>query len=314
MSAGPTDDGSVVLYGVMCTYRRPHVALEYLARVDRQTLRPALVFVVDNGGDPTLADAIAARPPDSVDVRYVDAGGNVGPAGAFRLGFDIVRPLGRPSDLLVHFDDDDPPVDDRQLELLVSALQEARRADPTVGAIGLSGGRLRTRTGLVEPIRPAGTFADVDHLHGGYLPVFTLEALAATGGNDPTFFYGFEELELGRRIHGCGFRQLVLVELAEELMSRYPKRGDGSVARARDDEGEWSRFHKERNLIRILRRERRWMAIAFTIGARHLLKPVVVGLRQPRAGWHRLVVGLRASWSGLRGRGGIDARYPPPGG
>lgn len=299
------------LYGVMCTYRRRDAALDYLDRVDAQTLRPALVVVVDNGSDPSLAAAIAGRPTDSVPVRYIDPGGNIGPAGAFRVGLDALRGHAAKNAFVVHFDDDDPPVDDMQLEQLVTALRMARRSDPAVGALGLSGGRLNPRTGLVAAAGSERPFADADHLHGGYLPVYAFETLDATGGNDPSFFFGFEELELGRRIHLAGFRQMVATDLAAAVVGRYPKKDVDGVAARREGEPAWSRFHKERNLIRILRRERLWSAIVFTVVVRHLLKPLSLCLRRPRVGWRRLVIGVRASWSGLRDEGGIDPRYPP---
>lgn len=155
----------------------------------------------------------------------------------------------------------------------------------------------------------------VDHLHGGYLPMYRARALFDVGGNDPTFFYGFEELELGRRLRCRGWKLIVLNERMRGWVSCYPKRSRSRPRRPIAIDGSdvgWSRFHKERNLIRVLRRERLWIAIVVTVLTRHLTKPLLALAVQPRPAARRLVLGWRATVDGLRGTGGIDARYAPP--
>ena len=297
------------LHAVLCTYRRPHVALAYLDHLERQTLAPDLVVVVDNGADPSLADAIRARNSERTTYEYLASPGNIGPAGAFKLGFDHFDGRAGPHDLLVHLDDDDPPVITTALSELVADLQHQTALDATVGGIGLSGGNLDRRTGLIKPPRPRGDVAVVDHLHGGYLPVYRIDALTAVKANDPTFWFGFEELELGRRLTLAGWRLLVDTRVMAECEGLYPKRASRPVLAPSN---EWARFHKERNLLRILRREHAWSAIAFTVFARHLLRPLRSVLTDPSGTIRRVRLGWRITVSGLRGQTGIDARYPPP--
>ncbi|MGH9084626.1 MAG: glycosyltransferase family 2 protein [Acidimicrobiales bacterium] len=314
-SRPPGSPAEAVLVGLLCTFHRPTAVQTLLGALERQTRPPDVLVVVDNGQDVKLEASIAQRPHGPMEVRYLRPPGNLGPAGAFTLGLQsVAAELGAP-DLVVHLDDDDPPVDDGQLAALVAELLSAAHGDPSVAGIGLSGGRLNTRTGVVRPVAGAPRLEEVDHLHGGYLPVYRADALLSVDGNDPTFFYGFEELELGRRIHQRGWKLLVDNELMRELVDRYPKRKRDTTARAtlRIDEGDlgWSRFHKERNLIRILRRERRWAAIITTVLLRHLGKPLLVVPSQPRAAAGRMLLGMRATIAGLRGCGGIDLRYSP---
>ena len=321
---GGGDGGAVVqqhavqrnLFGIMCTYRRPEMALAYLDLLEQQTLTPSVVVVVDNASDASLAEAIAGRQSTRTEYRYVATGRNIGPAGAFHRGFDELRSIASAEDFIVHFDDDDPPVADSQIERLVHDLSNELAIDPDIAGIGLSGGRLSSRTGFVSRTNPSSRLADVDHLHGGYLPVYTVWALADVQSHDSTFFYGFEELELGRRLHGNGWRLLVHNELMRELVGLYPKKLPRPTLWHQSfsgySDGEWSRFHKERNLIRVLRREGLWVAIAVTVSSRHVLKPLAGMFRQPKRSWDRVTLGLRATRSGLRGETGIDARYPPP--
>jgi GT2 family glycosyltransferase len=302
------------VYGLLCTFSRSQVALDYLDVLDRQTLRLDRVYVVDNSSDSSLRESLNARPATSIPVIYLDPGANLGPAGAFSVGFESLQDSARSDDVVIHLDDDDPPVVESQIERLVGALVTARAADASIGGIGLSGGNLRRRMGTIKPTPDAVGLVEVDHLHGGYLPCYTVAALVAVGGNDAAFFYGFEELELGRRLHGRGYRLMVDLDTAREASGRYPKKSsqDGSAQRT-SAEGDWSRFHKERNLIRILKREGFWTAVAFTVMARHVAKPIWIMLRRPRAGWNRFTLGLRATRAGLRGETGIDRRYPPHG-
>lgn len=300
---------SATLFAVLCTYGRPHVALAYLDHLERQTLAPDLVVVVDNGADTSLADAIRARRSERTTYEYVASPGNIGPAGAFKLGFDHFDGRAEPHDLLVHLDDDDPPVITTALAELVADLQHQTTLDAKVGGIGLSGGNLDRRTGLIKPPHPLGDVALVDHLHGGYLPVYRIDALRSVKANDPTFWFGFEELELGRRLTLAGWSLLVDTRVMAECKGLYPKRAGRPVL---TPSNEWARFHKERNLLRILRRERCWSAIAFTVLARHLLSPLRGMVTSPAGTLRRVRLGWRVTVAGLRCRTGIDSRYPPP--
>lgn len=306
------------LFGILCTYRRPDDALTYLDRLDTQTLTPSVVVIVDNGSDAVLRAAIASRHSDRTEYRYVDVGANLGPAGAFRRGFDELRSLASPDDFIAHLDDDDPPVSDTQLEQLVADLAAELESDLAIGGIGLSGGNLSPRTGFISRTSPSKRLGEVDHLHGGYLPVYTVSALADVQSHDPSFFFGFEELELGRRMHQRGWRLLVDNELMDKLESQYPKKRPKPTlwrqSHAAYSDGDWSRFHKERNLIRILRREGLWIAIVVTVVSRHVLKPASGVFKNPSRARNRIVLGLRATRAGLQGRTGIDERYPPPSG
>lgn len=314
MSAAPESDSAPKLFGVLCTYRRSSDALVYLDLLELQTQRPDVVLVVDNSSDERLAASIEARSDDAIECHYIDAGENLGPAGAFRLGFETLVPLATNNDLVVFFDDDDPPGGKHLLSSLTAALIEERFIDTSVGGIGLSGGILNRRTGLVSPSALTVPYAGVDHLHGGYLPTYSFGALASVRCFDPTFFFGFEELELGRRLHAKGFKLLVHTALMSEIIDRYPKKKASTGPRASrgnvPDVG-WGRFYKERNLIRVLRREHLWSALAFTVTLRQILRPALSLPSHPSTAWHRLVIGVRATVAGLRGDSGIDPRYPP---
>ena len=302
---------SVRVFGVLCTYRRPALAISFIDALRRQTLSIATLVVVDNGNDESLASSLRQLDASPISVIYIAPGSNLGPAGALHEGLVELAGLIAPDDLIIHFDDDDPPVDSTQIAHLVHRLLSERRRDPTIGGIGLSGGNLNRRTGVVSAASRSSGLAEVDHLHGGYLPTYVARALQEVDGNDPSFFFGFEELELGRRLGLEGWHLLVDVAFMEQLQHLYSKKSEAPTV-VRNPDHPWSRFHKERNLIRILRRERLWCAVAFTVFVRHLVAPLVRGVIHPAAAFGRVRLGLRAAAAGLRNEGGIDSRYPPP--
>jgi GT2 family glycosyltransferase len=56
------------------------------------------------------------------------------------------------------------------------------------------------RAGEALTRRPTQTAVLVDHLHGGFFPIYKSKALNHMGGFRSEMFFGFEELELGLRL------------------------------------------------------------------------------------------------------------------
>lgn len=289
--------------GAICTYRRPGDLEVMLDRIESQTVRPHRLVVVDNDADPLVHELVRRHPIGrSLDVQTIEAPDNPGPAGAFALAYDHYAPTAEADDVLVIFDDDDPPPTDSLIEELLEVVDDAF-ADPHVAGVGLRGGILDRRTGFVErrPTSPCRRIEDADHLHGGWFPCYRFGALAAVGQFDPSYFWGFEELELGRRLTAAGFRLGVAAQLYFSVAEPRPDRRLRSGLPSRS----WRHFYRHRNLIRVLRRDRAWTALAVTIGARLIAKPIVALPRSPRlAGWH-----LRTNAAALRA--GLRTSAPP---
>lgn len=287
------------LLGAVCTYRRPgdlHIMLDAIAA---QTRRPDRLVIVDNDADPAISALVAAHPLSaSIPVETVCGEDNPGPAGAFALAFETFRPIANGDDMFIVFDDDDPPPADNLLAELVS-IADASFTDPLVAGVGLRGGLLNTRTGFIEPRpqRPGETTEPSDHLHGGWFPVYRFSALEAVDHFDPSFFWGFEELELGRRLTAQGFELRVASELYFAVASHQPTRKHPVLTALH--EPSWRHFYRHRNLIRVLRRDRAWSALLVMIAGRLILKPILHAPRNPRrAAWH-LRTNCRAIVEGL---------------
>ena len=114
------------------------------------------------------------------------------------------------------------------MERLVARLDELTDHEPAVGGLGLHGGLLDTGRGRVTaPVGANGVVA-VDHIHGGYLPVYRRSALESVGGFDSTLFWGFEELDLGRRLSAAGSILYVDTDHWHDVAQLYPRPAPGA--------------------------------------------------------------------------------------
>lgn len=269
-----------ILGGVICTYQRPD-ALEHLLDVLAQQVRlPQVVVVVDNGSDTQVAELCASHAlARHLDLRYLDPGTNSGPAGAFRLGIEhLLTELG-PDDLIALFDDDDPPPRHDTLADLYR-LAIAQLADPMFAGIGLRGGQMRRRLGIVRPV-PRGTVPPLqvtDHLHGGFQPIYRVSACREVRPFDPDLFWGCEELEFGTRLTRAGWHLYAAAEVWARCRPSAPKRRRRPLQL---HDPAWRDYYRHRNLLVVLRRDGDLFALCFTIGVRLLAKPILLAFRSP---------------------------------
>lgn len=284
------------LFAAMCTHQRPNDAVRSLVALLGQEVRPELVVVVDNGSDRTTRDRVVSLP---LPVLYVDPGANLGPAGGFARALEELVEADD-EDLVLFLDDDDPlPQDPRLVARLVGRLTEgpADACHPIAG-VGVRGGVLDRRIGVVRSRPGPDTgLVDADHLHGGAFPLYRVGPLRRTAAFDPALFWGFEELAAGRRLVGAGYRLQVDAGLTPLVADRDKYTGRGPRSGLADPS--WRHYYRHRNLLRVLRRERAWSAVAATVVLRLVAKPLVhFPFRPRRALWH-LRTNLAAVVDGL---------------
>ena len=282
--------------GAMCTYRRPDDLRWSLDALDRQSRTLDRLLIVDNGRDPATASIVAAHPlAGRTEIDLVEPTENLGPAGGYALAFE--RALARASevDLFLLLDDDDPPPTDTVVADLVDRAEHLF-ADPDVGGVGLRGGQLDLRTGIIDsrPSPDAPAVQTADHLHGGWLPAYRIGALRTADAFDADLFWGFDDLELGRRLERAGFGIRVVSDVVGDT-GRGPRR----TPRLRLAQRSWRHYYRHRNLLRILRRDRAWAAIAVTIAVRLVAKPLVNLVLDPRLSLWHLRTNARAVLDGL---------------
>lgn len=304
------------LFGALCTYKRSSDLLTMLDSLESQTRQLDHLVVVDNDADTTVIDLVNDHPIcERLSVEVIGASNNPGPAGAFAIAYDKVAQVAAADDLFITFDDDDPPPTNTLLEDL-GAFAEVELTDKTVAGVGLRGGVLSETTGLISP-RPANPHfgsaesEEADHLHGNWFPCYRFGALGEVAGFDEELFWGFEELDVGRRLKAKGYS----LRVASSLYSSVAP--DRERVRWLDPLAppSWRHFYRHRNLIRILRRDRAWGGLSVLICARLILKPLAKVTSTPRlALWH-LRTNLDAVREGFRQHPSPKhQKYPPTSG
>ena len=291
----------------MCTYRRPDAVVSSLEAIGRQTRPVDLLVVVDNDNDPAVRAAVESQV--AVEAFYVGARANGGPAGAFNTGLAAL-PAPGPDDLVVLFDDDDPPVAPESIDRLVGRFDELDGRGAPVGGVGLHGGVLDVNRGRVRPPDGDRGTVSVDHLHGGYLPLYRHSSIHDVGGFDPNLFWGFEELDLGRRLSAAGCELVVDMDHWNEVAALYPKATARRGVKIGVSAPTPSRYYTLRNLLRVLGRQRAWGAIAEVVAVRAIGKPLLGLIARPGDAVANLAMNLLAVTDAATGRMGRRDRFP----
>src|SRR4029453_7830814 len=75
-----------------------------------------------------------------------------------------------------------------------------------VGLVGSRFDRRRARLQRLPDSELGHGPLDVDYIGGGHLPLYRVAAVRAVGVVDPSYFFGFEDLEYGLRLRSRGWR------------------------------------------------------------------------------------------------------------
>ena len=309
-----SERGEPWFFGVLVTYRRPEQLAITLGRLAAQTRHLDGLVVVDNASDSKTREIVSRQ---TGPTTYLDPGDNVGPAGGFALGMTHFLQIANLDDWIVLIDDDDPPFFDDAVEHTVTFAAQMAGRIPSVGGVGISGGRFDYRKGVVQRVGDAEIrgAVEVDHITAGGLPAYRVGAVRSVGVFLPELFFGFEELEYGLRLTAAGHP--LFADGEQWSRRKRVKRDAGllppeaeSVARAakskvRVDEPTWRRYYSMRNLVFILRRhDARGAALRVAV-ARGILKPLVNLFVHPGLAWASLKSNWQAindGWSGNMGR------------
>lgn len=293
--AGPlvADD----LRAVVVTYQRPDDLRVLMTRLAEQTVVPSHLVVVDNDADEECRRIVESAP---LAASYVTVHDNLGPAGGLRLGIRRALADGFSGWVLL-LDDDNPPIRPDDIERV------RRLRGPGVGGVGLTGARFDRRTGTMRRFADAelSGVLDVDYIPGNHLPMYSTDALAEVGGPSPRLFFGYEELELGLRVIGAGWR---LVVDGDEFLALRKRFGTTERDPIRPEsirrESPWRRFYSVRNMLLVLAEHGSRTAMVRS-SARALLGSLRrVARRDPGSVgllWST-IVGLAHGWSGRSGR------------
>src|SRR5438270_921304 len=155
---------------MLVSRRRPQATDHTLSRVLSQRMPVCLLVVVNVEADADtqkVVDAWSARHPE---VEYLPIADNVGPAGAVRIGVEMLLRRRPDAEFIALFEDDDPPPDDEALARLVAHLEQFSPAE-RVGGVGLHGACFSWPLAVLRrPALSKDGYAEVDYLAGGAVP------------------------------------------------------------------------------------------------------------------------------------------------
>lgn len=286
-------------HAVLVTFRRHDLLADHLRRLAEQTAPLDTLVVVDNDGDDavrSLVESVEGRRAATV-VRYLACDDNPGPAGGFTAGIATLLDDAADDDIVVLLDDNDPPKRPDTFAAVQRVFDELDERHDRVGGVGTWGaaltrfGRLRTETGT-DP-------APVDYLSGNGCPHYRAGALRDVGGPDPDLFFGFEELDLGLALKRAGWsiwssgiaRQHGLAEMVEP-----------TAASRRVSTLSWRRYYSFRNLVVVLRKDRRTLDALAVSAVAGIAKPLLNLVVSPRLAVRNLRLNGAALWHGWRKR------------
>jgi glycosyltransferase involved in cell wall biosynthesis len=298
--------GNAALNGVLVTFRRPAALCVTLKQLAEQTRRLDRLVVVDNDADPRVSAVVAENDDAAGSVEYIAAPDNLGPAGGLALGTSQVLRSADDSDWIMFLDDDNPPRTADMFSEITAFAGEVLRQDPDMGGVGLIGARFDVRTGLSVRVTDQELRGpvQVEYVGGGQLPCFRAAAMRDVGLPDPRLFFGFDDLEYGLRLRAAGRQMYVNGELWHRERCTYGLIGiDRSPSRTIKSLG-WRDYYSTRNLVWILRSNRRHTAAARVVGRRVLAKAIYNLPRSPLTAWAYVALGTRATFDAYAGRMG----------
>lgn len=300
----------IELYGVLVTFGRPELLAHCLSVIFAQTLPIRELVVVDNDPSKSSRSVIDEFITRGHAITVISSDRNLGPAGGLATGLRVVLSKASVDDLVTLFDDNDPLPAPYTLASLVAFFRECLGQDGCTGGVGLRGARFywwSARARLVEPGVVGGPVY-VNHLYGGYAPIYSLGAVRRAGTHSGEFFFGFEELEFGLRLTSAGYTLYMHADLWQELRSMVKAEEPVAHPSWRLAEPTWQRYYGLRNVLYLLIRAGRRPAAFRLALIRGLAKPLLNVVITPRLAVLHLRLNARAIRDAYKGRMGLTVQ------
>lgn len=193
------------------TYERPAILQGTIQRMHEQSFPPQKILIVDNSLTDETKQMVASL--NDPLVEYFRVGYNSGPAGAARIGLQMLSAQGYE---WIHWaDDDDPAAFSDAFEMLLHQVNDR------IGIIGAVGARFNWKTGLNVRLKDEelNGLQEVDAIGGGYCMIVNAKAISPDTLPDEKLFFGMEEFDFCQRVKRSGYSVCV----DGQLMFRYRK-------------------------------------------------------------------------------------------
>ena len=214
-----SDSGQVLpKFGAfIMTYERPKVLMATIEKILSQTFPPEKILIVDNSESDNTQSSIQTL--DCCKIHYFRTGHNAGPAGAAKIGLELLTEEGY--DWIYWGDDDDPPRFPDCFELLL------KNVNSGIGAIGAVGSQFDWSTGLRRRYKDEelNGLLPVDTIGGGFCMLVNAHVLDSDTLPNPKLYFGLEEFDFCQKLIKKGFQVCVLGELLYRYRAQSNKLG-----------------------------------------------------------------------------------------
>ena len=289
------------------TYNRREILQRTIQGIERQTVAPSKILVVNNGEplDQTMNSGTTGM---QLEVHAM--GFNSGPAGAAHFAMNALSAQG--FQWIQWIDDDDPPKVENLNERLFAHLENLKGIN--VGIIAPAGSYFNTSSGVAVRVK------DGDVTNNRYLHVQTvggnqcmlINSRVVLSGCLPTasLFFGFEETNFCLKVLNAGYKIIVPCDLFFEyrnLAGRWDmKESDLRKIKVLP----WRNYYSVRNLIYMFLYEFKRPATALRVLTRAALK-AINGLKHPSNGFSELYYTTVAIKDGILKKLGIRVKPIP---
>jgi N-acetylglucosaminyl-diphospho-decaprenol L-rhamnosyltransferase len=279
---------------VVVSYGSSALLAENLASIDRASLPPSLVVVVNNATDPTEARAVEALAREHA-WELIAPGANLGFGGGMNVGAARALAAGCSQLLLLN---PDVAIDASSIVALAEQAAEgpltlaSPRLDWPDGRTWYAGSRIDLRTGFTQ-LRPDHEQTGSDRWLAGTCLLVDRRAWELVGGFDERYFLYWEDVELTHRALGLGVRLLVVHDVVAVHSVGATQRQEGKSAT-------YCRYNCRNRLLfatdHVGRRERlRWLWNAPRYAGRVLVR------HGPRQALRRPALVLAAAYGTIEG-------------
>ena len=232
------------------TYKRPLILKETIRKIINQSHYPSKILIIDN--DPECSAKDIQLEFSETEVCYYAVGYNSGPAGAAKLGLEILSNEGY--QWIAWMDDDDPPIFENTFEILLKIAS----SNDNCGCVGTVGQYFNKKNGLMirvadSELEGSGTLT-VDNIAGGMCKIVNASVcLKDKIYPDETLFYGFEELDFDIRLQKAGYLLLTDRELYKKHRIHFNRLGLKIKRGGKKDINRiWREYYSTRNSLIII--------------------------------------------------------------
>lgn len=238
--------------GFVITYQRPTILFETIQKLFSQSCPPEKLWIIDNSEDQLTQNII--KDLDDDRLIYYRVGFNSGPAGAARIGLNLVTNAGY--DWILWGDDDDPPPTSKTFEKQFLAIKDSKIQN--IGQLGIVGQRFNLHLGKIDRITDFELqntdLVQVDTISGGQCKIVSRKVIEAGVLPNHNLFYGFEELDFDLKLKEKGFKSIVESGFFLSLRKKYNRIDfNRPIYIKKSAAGLKRQYYSTRNLIYILR-------------------------------------------------------------